>query len=110
MHNSNPGRPDRHESLAAIDMCAVLDAADVEHPVVLECAKRDTVIAAACHRPSFELEPQRLRQPVRIGRQGGRDEFGDRRGDLGWQSIERTDSCWRQLDRLGCLPAGHFSP
>ncbi|MDT5372015.1 MAG: hypothetical protein QOC62_6446, partial [Mycobacterium sp.] len=42
------------ESLAAIDMCAVLDAADVEHPVVLECAKRDTVIAAARHPPSFE--------------------------------------------------------
>jgi hypothetical protein len=38
-----PGRiigGDRHES-------AVLDAADVEHPVVLEHAKRDTVIAAA---------------------------------------------------------------
>src|SRR5712675_1862009 len=81
------------ESLAAIDMCAVLDAADVEHPVVLECAKRDTVIAAARDPPSVELEPQRLRQPVRVGRQGGGDEFGDRRGDLVWQSIERTDSC-----------------
>jgi hypothetical protein len=89
-------------------MCAVLNAAEVEHSVVLECVKRDTVIAAARHPPYFELEPQRLRHPVRVGRQAGGDEFGDRRGDLVWQPIERTDSCWRQLDRPGCIPACHF--
>ena len=38
------------ESLAAIDMRAVLDAADVDHPVVFMCSERDTVIAAARQR------------------------------------------------------------
>ena len=45
---------------AAIDMRAVLDTADIEHPVVLERAECDAVIAAARHTPAFELEPQRL--------------------------------------------------
>jgi hypothetical protein len=27
-----------------------------------------------------------------------------------WQSIEGTDSCWRELHRPGCIPACHFSP
>jgi hypothetical protein len=54
--------------LAAIDVRAVLDAANVEHPVVLERTERTerhTVIAAARHTPSSELEAHRPRQPVR---------------------------------------------
>jgi hypothetical protein len=35
----------------------VLDAADVEHPIVLDCAERDAVVAAACDTPAFEFEP-----------------------------------------------------
>src|SRR4029077_12912248 len=80
-------------------------AAHVEHPVVLECAERDTVIAAARHSPSFELEPQRLGQRVRVGRRGGGDEFGNRRGDFVRQSVECTDRSRRQLDRPGRIPA-----
>jgi hypothetical protein len=81
-------------------MRAVLDAADVEQPVVLERAERDTVIATARHTPFFELE-QRLGQPVRVGRRGGGDEFGDRNGDFVWQSIECTARRLPQPDRLG---------
>lgn len=98
------------ESLAAIDMRAVLDAADVDHPVVFMCSERDTVIAAARHTPSVELEPQRLGQPVRVGRQGGGDEFGDRSGDLVWKSIECTHRRRRQLHRPRRIPASHLSP
>lgn len=43
--------------VASIDMGPVFDAADVQHPVVLKCAERDAIIAAARHAPSFELKP-----------------------------------------------------
>jgi hypothetical protein len=46
--------------LASIDVGTVLDPADVEHSVILECAERDALIAAAGYAPSFELESQRL--------------------------------------------------
>jgi hypothetical protein len=38
-------------------MRAVLDAPDIEDAVVVECAEGDPVITAACHTPSFNLEP-----------------------------------------------------
>lgn len=41
-------------------MGTVLDAADVEHAIVLERAERYTVIAAPRHTPSFEFKSQRL--------------------------------------------------
>jgi hypothetical protein len=36
-------------SLSAVDVCTMLDAPDVEHAIVVERAKCDTVIAAAGH-------------------------------------------------------------
>jgi hypothetical protein len=68
-------------------MGAVLDAADVEHAIVLERAERYTVIAAPRHTPSFEFKSQRLGWPVRVGRQGAGDELNDRRSDFVRQSI-----------------------
>jgi hypothetical protein len=44
-------------SSAPIDVRTVLDTADIEHPVVLDCAERDAVVAAARHTPAFEFEP-----------------------------------------------------
>jgi hypothetical protein len=41
-------------------MRAVFDAADVVHAIVLECAERDTIIAAPRHTPSFLFKSQRL--------------------------------------------------
>lgn len=80
---------------APIDMRAVLDAADVEHAVVLENAIRHAVITAARHAPAFELEPQRLRQPVRLDRQGGCHELRYRGRDLVRQAFQRPNRRWR---------------
>jgi hypothetical protein len=44
----------------SINVCTVLDAADIEHSVVDEGAERDSVIAAAGHPPPLELESQWL--------------------------------------------------
>ena len=38
----------------------MLDAPDVEHAIVIERAKRHTVIAAAGHQPAFKFNSQRL--------------------------------------------------
>jgi hypothetical protein len=45
------------EPSTAVDMRAVLDAADVEHPVVGECTECDSVVAAARDTPALEFEP-----------------------------------------------------
>jgi hypothetical protein len=87
---ASPGfqRQRRKQSLAAVDMRAVLDTTDVQHPVVFEYAERDAVIAAARHTPPFEFEPQRFGHPGRVARQRGGDEFGDRSSDFVRQPIE----------------------
>lgn len=48
-------------SLAPIDMRAMLDAPDINHTIVLDRAKRYTVIAAARDTPSLEFKSQWLR-------------------------------------------------
>ncbi len=68
-------------------MRTVLDAADVQDAVVLECAERYTVIAAPRYTPSSEFESQWLGWPVRVGRQGAGDKLNDRRSDFVRQSI-----------------------
>jgi hypothetical protein len=91
-------------------MRPMLDAPDIAHAVVLEEPKGDSVVTAARYTPSFELEPQRLRQPVRIGRQGGGNEFGDRSGDFVRKSLEGSDRRRGQLHRPGRIAASHRSP
>jgi len=45
-------------SLAAVYMCAMLDATDVEHAVVLEKPKRDSVVTAARDSPAGQFKAQ----------------------------------------------------
>jgi hypothetical protein len=44
-------------AISAIDVRTVFNTAGVEHPIVFDCAERDAVVAAACHRPAFEFDP-----------------------------------------------------
>jgi hypothetical protein len=41
-------------------MRTVLDAADVEHAIVVERPERHAIIAAPRHTPAFEFKPKRL--------------------------------------------------
>lgn len=66
----------------AVGMGAVIDAADVEHSVILEQPEGDAVVAAARDTPSFEFQAQGFEHPIWVGRQCGGDEFGDGGGNF----------------------------
>lgn len=71
-----------------VGVSAVLDAADVENPVVVNEPESHAIVAPARNPPTRQLESQRLRQPLGVGRQGGGDELRDGCARLARQPTE----------------------
>ena len=72
------------ELLMPVRVGAVLDAADIENPVVLDEPEGDAIVPPSRDPPTFQLEPQRLGQALRVARQCGSDELRDGRSHLVW--------------------------